>query len=183
MARHPWFKFYPSDWRGASRLRLCSLAARGLLIEMMGIMHEAEPYGHLMIAGKPVDDATLAVQVGAPRKQVAALREELEKHGVLERNQFGVLFNPRMVRDQSVREKRAAGGSKSAENDRVPRKKDVHDADLRGYPSAIDEGSPQIPDARYQKQIKQKSANADRNGAPSPIAQIVGHILPGASHG
>jgi hypothetical protein len=44
-------KFYPSDWRSDPMLRLCSLAARGLWMEMMCLMHEAEPYGSLLVNG------------------------------------------------------------------------------------------------------------------------------------
>ena len=49
----PWLKFYPADWRADPRLRMCSLAARGLWIELMSYMHEGEPYGHLTIDGVP----------------------------------------------------------------------------------------------------------------------------------
>ena len=39
----PWIKFYPRDWRGDQALRVVSLAARGLWIEMLSIMHEGQP--------------------------------------------------------------------------------------------------------------------------------------------
>ncbi|PJX23863.1 hypothetical protein CAP48_12370 [Advenella sp. S44] len=32
----------------------CSLAARGLWHEMMCLMHESEPYGHMAVNGKPM---------------------------------------------------------------------------------------------------------------------------------
>lgn len=37
----PWLKFYPTDWRSDPALKMCSLAARGLWIEMIALMHEA----------------------------------------------------------------------------------------------------------------------------------------------
>ena len=43
----PWMKFYPADWRADPALRMCSLAARGLWMEMLSIMHEADPRGSL----------------------------------------------------------------------------------------------------------------------------------------
>ena len=58
--KRPWFKFYPSDWRADQALRSCSVAARGLWIECMCIMHEADPYGHLVVNGRPVTDTLLA---------------------------------------------------------------------------------------------------------------------------
>jgi len=48
---NPWMKFYPADWRSDPMLRLCSLAARGLWAEMICLMHEAEPYGSLLVNG------------------------------------------------------------------------------------------------------------------------------------
>ena len=46
MSVYPWLKFYPRDWRGDQALRLVSLHARGLWIELLCVMHEATPYGH-----------------------------------------------------------------------------------------------------------------------------------------
>lgn len=48
--RRPSFQFYPSDWRNDAGLKLCSMGARGLWIEMICIMHASEPYGHLCAA-------------------------------------------------------------------------------------------------------------------------------------
>jgi hypothetical protein len=61
-AGNPWMKFYPSDWRSDPALRSCTIAARGLWIEMMAIMHEAEPYGSLLVKGKRVDKKQLAAR-------------------------------------------------------------------------------------------------------------------------
>jgi len=51
--KQPWLKFFPSDWRADPALRMCSLAARGLWIEMLCLMHEARPHGSLLVNGKP----------------------------------------------------------------------------------------------------------------------------------
>ena len=77
--RKPWLKFYPSDWRGDPKLRMCGLAARGLWIEMIGVMHEAQPYGHLLIAGERPTDTQLAVLAGAATEQIPELIRELEQ--------------------------------------------------------------------------------------------------------
>jgi len=55
----PWMKFYPRDWRGDQALRAVSIAARGLWMECLCIMHEAKPYGHLVLNGQPVGDDAL----------------------------------------------------------------------------------------------------------------------------
>lgn len=163
---------------------MCSLGARGLLVEMMAIMHEAEPYGYLIVAGKALDDASLAKQVGAPRKVVEGFRTELERGAVIKRNEFGVLFSPRMIRDEDIRLKRANGGKLSADHPNVPPAKDT----LDGYPSEppedIHDGPPHgrvraQPDARGQKQIKtDSSAVAEvRGGQPVHLSVVAGGIM------
>lgn len=107
----PWMKFYPADWRADPALRMCSLAARGLWVEMLSIMHEAEPYGYLLVNGRPVTDAQLAVLAAAPSDQVPSLLDELESAGVFSRTRKGVIFSRRMVRD----EKKSEEGRKSVE--------------------------------------------------------------------
>ena len=107
--RKPWLKFYPSDWRGDPKLRMCGLAARGLWIEMIGLMHEAQPYGHLVVAGERPTDTQLAVLVGTAADRIPGLIGELESADVFSRNQEGVIYSRRLTRD----EKRAKAGRKS----------------------------------------------------------------------
>ena len=59
LTSRPWLKFYPQDWIGDPKLRACSLAARGLWLEMMALAHEAVPYGHVLVNDTPPDAATL----------------------------------------------------------------------------------------------------------------------------
>lgn len=106
---NPWMKFYPRDWRGDQALRMVSLAARGLWIECLTVMHEATPYGHLVVNGRPVGDDALARMVGAPGDEVRTLMSELREAGVFEVTGAGVIFSRRMVRDQE----RAAKGRKA----------------------------------------------------------------------
>ena len=91
-----WFKFQPSSWRSAPELRMCSLAARGLWIDMLCLMHEAEPRGHLLVNGVEVSPKQLAAMSSVPLKQCLALLEELEDAGVFSREN-GVIFSRRMV--------------------------------------------------------------------------------------
>ncbi len=65
MKASPSFQFYPSDWLRDPGLRSCSLAARGLWIDILAFMHEAEPYGHLRINGQDLGPAALARMVGS----------------------------------------------------------------------------------------------------------------------
>ncbi|HEY8138782.1 MAG TPA: hypothetical protein VIF61_13145, partial [Methylocystis sp.] len=98
--KQPWLKFFPSDWRADPALRMCSLAARGLWIEMLCLMHEARPHGSLLVNGKPVTVAGLANLVGAGVAEVEGFLAELEEAGVFSRDADGALYSRRMRRDE-----------------------------------------------------------------------------------
>jgi hypothetical protein len=106
----PWFKFQPAAWRGDQALRAVSLAARGLWIECLCIMHEAKPYGHLVLNGTAIGDETLARMTGVPVDEVRALMAELRQAGVLSMASTGIVLSRRMVKDHE----RANLGRKSA---------------------------------------------------------------------
>ena len=108
----PWMKFYPSDWRADPALRMCSIGARGLWMEMLCLMHEAEPYGSLRVNGKPVADRQLAMLSGVGHDQVADLVAELEEAGVLSRDADGVVVSRRMQRDKAKAESDKSNGKR-----------------------------------------------------------------------
>lgn len=116
-AKNHWFKFYPSDWRSDPALRICSLAARGLWAECMCLMHEAKPYGHLLVNGRPVTDTQLAALIGIPVDQLTALLGELENAGVFSKRGDGVIYSRRMTRDS----RRAAINKKNGKSGGNPR--------------------------------------------------------------
>jgi hypothetical protein len=103
----PWMKFYPADWRSDPKLRLCSMAARGLWIELLCIMHEAEPRGFLVSNGSQLSDKQLAALVGTTTRELNALLNELEAAGVFSRDENGTIYSRRVVRDaeKQVRDK------------------------------------------------------------------------------
>lgn len=105
-------KFYPADWRADQSLRVCSLAARGLWIECMCIMHEATPYGHLVLNGHPVTNDQLSALAGTSPAQISALLGELETAGVFSRTGKDVIYSRRMTRD----EKKAKVSAKNGKN-------------------------------------------------------------------
>jgi hypothetical protein len=97
-------KFYPSEWRADPALRSCTIAARGLWIEMMCIMHEAAPYGSLLIKSQRIDKKRLASLCGIPEKECIVLLLELEGFGVFERDEDGTIYSRRMRRDNAKAE-------------------------------------------------------------------------------
>lgn len=48
----PWFKFRPDRWLGDAGLQSCSLAAQGLWINLVALMHQSKEYGHLTYKGR-----------------------------------------------------------------------------------------------------------------------------------
>jgi hypothetical protein len=114
--KRPAFQFYPADWRKDVELQSCSMAAQGLWINVMCLAHECEPYGHLTINGKGMTPAQLGRQVGLSAKECESLLDELLDTGVARRTDEGVVFSSRMVRDEDLRNRRAAGGNGGAEH-------------------------------------------------------------------
>ncbi len=140
--KRPSFQFYPGDWLRDIGLRACSLGARGLWMDMLSFMHQANPYGHLLLPSggedggrdilKPILPAILARMVGGTTDEVEGLLSELEEAEVLSRTTEGVIFSRRMVLDEKVREARAIGGADSLKNPNVPRPKATRKDTLPG---------------------------------------------------
>ena len=108
--KRPAFQFYPADWRKDAALQSCSVAAQGLWINLLCISHECEPYGHMVVNGKPMTNAQISRLVGLSVKECDKLVGELEDAGVASRSADGALFSRRMVKDEGLRNVRAAGG-------------------------------------------------------------------------
>lgn len=108
--RRPAFQFYPADWRKDPALSACSLAARGLWIELICIAHESERYGHLAINDKPMTVQQIARMVGESPATISKLIAELESAAVFSRSEDGSIFSRRMVSDEHIRNVRAEAG-------------------------------------------------------------------------
>jgi hypothetical protein len=148
-------KFYPRDWRGDQSLRAVSVAARGLWMECLCIMHEARPYGHLVLNGVPVEGDTLARMTGVPVDEVSALMAELRQAGVLSVTGKGVVFSRRMTKDHA----RAQKGRKAANRRWAQVSGDVEQSEA---PNRSPSGSPttQKPEARQQNSSSLRSERA-----------------------
>lgn len=110
--KRPSFQFYPGDWMRSTDLRCCSVGARGLWIDMICLMHEGKPYGHLKVGDKVILPANLASITGATLANVEEWLSELMETGVCSTDEHGCIFSRRMIRDEELRQIRAAGGSK-----------------------------------------------------------------------
>jgi hypothetical protein len=128
-------------------------------MEMIGLMHEAEPYGHLVLAGRAVDYSTLAALIGMDVGEVKRAVKELEAYRVFSRTDKGVIYSRRMVRGENLSQKRAESGAKGGRNSgRWSKPPDVENigknSDNISKTSANRSAKhqPQKPEARYQKE-------------------------------
>lgn len=167
--KRPWLKFYPTDWRADPKLRVCSLAARGLWIELLGIMAEAEPYGHLLIEGRKPTDQEIAALVGTHVNTARAALSELVNQGVCSATNEGVLFSRRMVADHE----------KSQENQRNGKR--GGNPALKGAVKPPPAPISQKPEARGQTQHSSSPESSDSEtgksdgqaDGPSPAVEII----------
>lgn len=154
----PWLKFYTTDWRADPCLRMCSMAARGLWIEMICLMHEASPYGHLLVGGKSPTDAQLAALVGASPDEIAALLGELEAAGVFSRAKQGVIYSRKLTRMA----KKAATARNNGRKGGNPNLGKDNGNPASDNPQDKGEDKPQIPDTRYQMITDANASDAER---------------------
>jgi DNA-binding Lrp family transcriptional regulator len=119
---------------------------------MLCIMHEAEPYGHLLVNGKPVTIHQLAKLSGIDPRSCSRLVAELQQSGVLSVTETQVIFSRRMVRDFEKAKRDQENGAKG------------------GNPKIVfvvnPEDKAQIPDTRSQ--IKKDIRSVSKETRPSP---------------
>jgi hypothetical protein len=152
-AQRPWMKFYPSDWRADPLLRSCEPISRYVWLEMIGLMHEAEPYGHLIFAGQPMSAPKLARMIAMDTADVEIALAELEAMGVYSRTAEGIIFSRRMVRDEEKHRRASQFGKRGArakaQKDKgegqplKPPHEGTHERPQEGEPQGGQEGSPQ----------------------------------------
>lgn len=91
--RRPSFQFYPADWRNNANLRRCSWEARGVWVEVMGLMHDSDEYGMLRWPLKEIAQA-----LGAPVKLVLELSSKGVMKGVDSGQCEAMVYTPRSGR-------------------------------------------------------------------------------------
>ncbi len=110
----PYFPFYPEDWLSDEKLRACSLAARGLWIDMLSLMHKNDRRGYLQLNAKPLSLEQLSRMTGSSTEEVSRLYAELFNAGVFSVSEDGSIYSRRMTRDEQIRQVRSEAGTKGA---------------------------------------------------------------------
>jgi len=163
-ASDPWMKFYPADWRSDPKLRLVSMAARGLWMEMLCIMHEAPVRGELVVGGVALDAARLARMVGEPVSDASEWLAELQCAEVFSTRKNGVIYSRRMERDENRRRKMRENGKKGGNPSLCKSTKNT----------GLDNQGDKPKEARYQKLDKEiySSDAEDRSQNDPPPSKI-----------
>jgi len=96
--------FFWSDWVSDHCLRACSLAARGLWMEILCIAgsNDGEDYGFGLVGGQPITAALFCNGINTV-DDVTNLLKELEDKGVFSRDKRGIIYCRRMLRAQKSR--------------------------------------------------------------------------------
>jgi hypothetical protein len=171
MARLPFLQFYPNDWLAEPALRACSLAARGLWIDVLSLMHLSPRRGYLLAAnGSRHSPEQLARLTGCSADDVNQLLEELATSGVFSCTDDGTIYSRRMVRDEGKRlkcsEAGRVGGLRSA---KMRTLEGQPKGDPKGQPKGESKGDPKLPEARDQEEKETPSGSvAVRDAPPDP---------------
>jgi hypothetical protein len=106
----PFIKLYTRDWLCDKQLRLCSDAARGIWSDLLCLMADNEPYGYLEHNNQPLTEDQIIRLRGGDKGTVKGLIDELEANGIFSRDERGVIYSRRMVKDNEFRNKCTTAG-------------------------------------------------------------------------
>ena len=129
----PYIRFFPTDWTGDMLLRMVGPAERGLWIDLLCLMAECEPYGHLCLSGAPMPDERAAAACGLTLDTYRALLANLESVEVTSRTDAGVIYSRRLVRDHAEFMRSSRAGKSGGGNPAIKNTENIQ----KPYPEAI----------------------------------------------
>lgn len=149
----PYMKFYVRDWISDPELRMASMAARGLWMECLCLMHQGRRRGYLETpSGRPIKGDDLARLTGTFKGELQGLMDELLGHGIPSvEEETGVWYSRRMVAEQAKAEKCSEAGRRGGGNPSLKEESDTR------Y---------QIPDTRYHISLKVPYKGANKGAKP-----------------
>ena len=103
--------FDTKAWLTDAELRCVPPEARGCLIDLMCYAHQGQPYGHVSVSGKPMNDEMIARLLYLPPEEWARIKTILlESHRIYVAEHTGSIYIKRMVRDHEQRMLATEGG-------------------------------------------------------------------------
>jgi hypothetical protein len=183
----PWMRFFTRDWLIDTELKRCAPLSRSVLVDLMCLASEGCPFGHLADRSGNLTVEYMASVCSATLDQFLQAIDELKQNHRLNMTDNGTLFIPKMVRDEEIREKRAAGGKLGGNPDLIPGNKVNHSPQRennKGYPYDRKEGYPQIQTEGYPSVETEGYPSIEPEGYPSvetrgyPSNETKGYLLP-----
>lgn len=176
----PSFQFYPGDWLRDAGLRACTVASRGLWMDLLCYMHDAPVRGHLLKSnGQPFTDAELSRATGCPAAQLTKHLAELESAGVFDRNEAGVIVSRRMAADEDARRQAAEFGKRGGNPELMRGKPEgLTGQDRPGQPDANRGDNPPL-NRGDSEGISPSSSSSSSSSSPSTKEQDPPNPPPG----
>lgn len=117
-------------------------------MRMLAIAAAHDPIGYVAVAGRGLDETSIARMTGGQESEVSSLLGELDRNGVFSRDRQGRIFSRRMIRDA----KKAAIARKNGKNGGNPSLR--KGTGNNGSDNLSDKGGlkPQKPETRIQKE-------------------------------
>lgn len=134
-------------------------------MDLMCIAIDGVPFGHLCDGVGPLPYEQLARRCGVSLGRFGDAAAELIRCGRVAEAEDQSLYLPQMVRDEEIRQKRAAGGAQSMQNPRVPAKKVAVSGDLDLQPMpAYEPLFPIVATAKYMETSRSAAVPASCDG-------------------
>lgn len=116
--KYNWGKFYWDAWLNDINLQSCDLAAQGLWINLIAIMHKSDQIGYLVINGRPMTVFDIAKRVGIRKDRTGRLLKKLIDNDVCSVTDEGILYCRRIIREEKRRFKNIKRGDNQFESDK-----------------------------------------------------------------
>ena len=184
--KNPWSKWYWSDWLADPAIRISSLAAKGLWIDLLAILATSKIRGVLVIPekqnspifGKDVvsgkqnkskmEAKYLSKFSGESAEAIEILLVELETNGVFSRDEYGRIYNRRMIREKQISEIRAEAGRRGG---RPSSQKSRKSKSKTKAPSASASASASVSVNSEDKEGRSGGEVPDPAGAPVDVQE------------
>ena len=118
----PYLPLYVQDFMTDEKLSECSASANGVYIRLMCMLHKSEPYGKILLKEKYKTDSNACMNFASmlARHMPYTIKEICEGLTELLYNEVvyivgDYLFQPKMVKNGEISEKRAVAGKKGGE--------------------------------------------------------------------
>ncbi len=111
MAKLPSMQFYPGDWRKDPGVQALDYESRGIWFEILLLMFESKERGRLLLNGQPMPVDALSRFLGLDNQKAIKTLTKLVEYGVISKDEKGVFYSRRMIRDEEIRAIRKQSGS------------------------------------------------------------------------